>query len=157
MVKPPRFFPEAPFCARAIWKYRAYLLLLCASGCGPIYSTEYKFFPPKDPRSSYCIQQCESDADRCRQYQSAQHDSCEYENQRLMNECNYQIQQSKGRGPKWHECGRQLSCDFPETRCISDFHNCYRYCGGTVIEEKVCVANCEEINNPAQNDLKKSK
>ena len=121
------------------------LLMLLFSGCGPIYSTEYRLTPPTSSRGLDCIDGCEDDADDCRNSQRDSKERCEDDNQRLVDDCVYRLEQKKGRGPKWTECGRQLTCDYPESKCEDQFHRCYRSCGGEVKEEKICVMNCDEL------------
>jgi hypothetical protein len=124
------------------------LALLTLSACGPIYSTDYEFTLPKSTSGKYCIQNCEDYQTSCGRNMNESKDACEADNQRLVEDCNNRIENEKHRAPKWTECGRQLTCDYPVSRCEEEFRNCYRSCGGDVREVKTCVLNCDKVAPP---------
>ena len=128
------------------------LLIFQLASCGPIYSTDYRFTPPAGKSAGpagksagRCLDRCQADSDHCRREQADQKEFCEEQNQQLMDSCNRKILADKNRPANWTECGRQLSCDYPESVCDQDYRGCYRECGGTVTEEQVCVMNCDQV------------
>lgn len=118
-------------------------ILASITSCGPLYSTDYVLTPPKSQSGINCIGRCEDDQDACEESQNQSKSYCEEDNQRQVDDCNERIQREKNRGPKWTECGRQITCDYPLSECESAYRLCYKACGGQVREERKCVFNCD--------------
>ena len=120
-------------------------LLQVITACGPIYSTEYKFVPPKSSGGKSCLDRCPDMKDQCLEIEELNKDECEEINRRHMEDCEDEISRKEHRAPKWNECGKIKGCGVSTERCEEAYRSCYRACGGEVIEEQVCVANCDQI------------
>jgi hypothetical protein len=126
---------------RLFLTFPLYLLL---TACGPIYDTAYRFLPPEDSSGRVCIYQCENGRLQCRTIQEMQSRNCEaWSNQDVAN-CEANIRIYQNREPKWYECtGESCSPDYDQ--CDLSYRNCYEACGGRVISETRCVANCQSL------------
>jgi hypothetical protein len=70
-----------------------------------------------------CEQRAEADYYRCQAIESAR---------------------NKKKDDWWSGCYR-ASCYSENEMCEVNYRICYQNCGGTVLGETVCVANCEEV------------
>jgi hypothetical protein len=124
------------------------LILLCFPatvlfGCGPIYDTTYTFIPPEDNRGQICTFQCENSKSQCIQLEEMKESNCQSRSDAQRYICEERIRAQYGREPKWYECGGE-TCSADEARCESQYRSCYQACGGRVIAETRCIANCAQ-------------
>ena len=117
------------------------LLALMLCSCGPLYETRYSFTPPRDYNGRSCVISCETSRLQCKQLQQMQYNTCEQQSRLEQDRCEFNIR-LEGREPKWYECSSSY-CSNDTESCESTYRNCYQLCGGSVIAEDVCVANCE--------------
>ena len=120
-------------------------LTLAAAGCGPIYSTEYRFIPPSDAQSRACIGECNAGKNQCRA--SAQNKA---ENERLHcevdagNDYEHCLTSARSDDAR-HNCSKRscyASSDSDNALCDSDFRGCFQSCGGTIETQQICTFNC---------------
>lgn len=118
------------------------ILLLGLWGCGPIYDTRYTFSPPQSSEGKTCTFQCNQIKLQCQQLEDMNNDRCQRDSERERRDCEWEIRMTKGREPKWYECGGS-SCSVDYARCEETYRSCYESCGGKIVAERVCVMNCE--------------
>lgn len=118
------------------------------SGCGPVYQTNYHYVAPKSWRGKQCVNRCLSTRSRC-------HSRCNRQNQSCRNDANlaampayleYVSQQKKANLPATQSVTdfADYSQCYDSCSCESNYHECYRNCGGKVTAHTVCVANCKQ-------------
>lgn len=120
------------------------IAIVSIAACGPIYDTQYNFRPPSSSEGRACIFQCEQSRQLCRQNEEYRADDCQRRSEWDQQRCEDQIYRTKGREPKWYECGSE-SCSADYDRCEGSYRACYQSCGGRVDAETRCVANCDQI------------
>lgn len=128
-------------------------LLGCAVmiGCSPVYQTQYTLTPPTNKNGKHCVSQCQQTKTYCRQSAYDRHQVClTDERARADREyTEYKVHQMLKKKKVW-----KSSSDFYNPRsctghgtysqvCDNDFRGCFATCGGTVVPQTVCVANCE--------------
>lgn len=129
-----------------------FALLLPLSACGPIYTTEYSFVPPKSAEGRMCVQSCGQGQAYCRHLcQMDKHACVQDARDRAMDDYRAYVRRQNAekkpikRNPsdfdRSYACGTS-SC---ESRCESDRRECYRDCGGQVIAREVCTMGCDQI------------
>ena len=123
-----------------------FLALLATNivSCGPMYSTDYSFVPPKTESGRACTYNCQTTKSQCRQIEDLRVDRCEAQAREDARECEARIRWDKGRSPKWYECGGS-SCSADYDQCEDQYRSCYQSCGGRVESSTRCVANCDQI------------
>ena len=106
------------------------------------------FIPPSSSGGQACIYQCENGRQQCLQLDQYRVQNCETNAQYERDRCIADIWARKNREPKWYECGGD-SCSEDTDRCDTVYRSCYQSCGGQVIQETKCIANCDQIpRNP---------
>lgn len=125
---------------------RIIFVLSFLSACGPIYSTDYNFSPPRSAEGRACVFQCEIGRQQCNEIEGLKQDRCEHYSDQELYDCERDIRRRKGREPKWYECSSR-SCDADSDRCDQSYRYCYQACGGEVNQVTNCVANCDQQQN----------
>ncbi len=120
--------------------------------CGPIYDTQYSYFPPESSEGRACIFQCENSRSQCQELEHYRNQDCERRSTYDYERCRDDIRYRYDREPKWNECS-ESSCSADEERCDSQFRYCYQSCGGRVDAQTVCVANCQGANPPVKQGI----
>lgn len=138
------------------------VLLLLLGACGPQYKTFTTYNPPADAAGRQCLVHCGDQRQSCRQQIGFEKQQCrldaqrEAQNETFRRQNEYQAEliryQTGQRGdlpsppdpaePEYWRCDsdeRQA-----EERCTQDYDQCYQNCGGRVVYETRCVANCED-------------
>lgn len=115
--------------------------------CGPVYKTDYTFFPPERESGRTCVMQCENSKMQCRQLVQLRHDSCRQQAETAYYLCEasrrYRID-SKGKQKCIENCYcSRESCSEDYEPCDSQYRSCYQTCGGKVTSRTYCVSNCE--------------
>lgn len=127
-------------------------LLLVA--CGPVYETDYRLEPPAEPSATtrQCLAGCAIARDRCLAGAEDRLGRCEDRATLRQQTCEQQAQLdylvcSGAADRDGVVCGRR-TCPRPEcprielAACEADNRDCFAACGGSVVEERRCVANC---------------
>jgi hypothetical protein len=119
----------------------ATLLLLCLAGCNPIYRTHYDYQPPDSPVGRSCIATCGGNRELCISNNQLRHSACRSEREAEYQRCMASAVREKKDPSK--ACSRGY-CPQPDDHaaCEPRYAQCYRDCGGRVVEERRCVANC---------------
>jgi hypothetical protein len=126
------------------------ITLVVATGCGPVYETQYRMVPPSDGNGRMCVSQCQQTQTYCRSNCQMVEQAClANERERAHREYEHYVweRRSQGREIKRdpdsfynaYNCSRS-SC---EDSCASDYRQCFSNCGGAVIPNRVCTAFCE--------------
>lgn len=142
-------------------KYSLLIVLFVLFSCGPIYTTNYSYFPPKEDSGRYCISSCSQQRQSCTSNCSDRNQTCEIaarsldlaENITCNNRKNY-----CNRNPEERGCvfDKSMSCDNSsssnnnfsitysecKTDCLSYYNQCYINCGGKIQTAKICIHFC---------------
>lgn len=156
-----------PFRGRALSAVVAALLLLATAACGPVYKTQYDYAPPPSPDGPQCVASCNQSRGQCdaqcyqRQRQCEARAETEAEQDYLVALEEWRVEgqvrmtglagaardaelarlneikprRSSYRGSTSH-CKADCGCEV-------QYNACYRRCGGTVREHRVCTAFCD--------------
>jgi hypothetical protein len=129
-------------------------LLLACAGCGPVYETGYRLEPPpgQDAATRQCLATCQAARDTCLPPAQAQFENCDTMASLAQDQCrnrsqiNYMICQSAyardGATCSYQVCERRMCQPTAIQDCEAAYRGCFAGCGGTVVEEPRCVANC---------------
>ena len=129
------------------------LSLICLLyGCGPVYQTTYTMVPPATETGRMCANNCLLSKQQCQQSCTMQQAACdrqedlEAENRylRYVNDQRSQgkeIKRSRESFRYGHSCIEVQQC---HNQCETDYHICHTNCGGQVIPQTMCVANCQQ-------------
>ena len=130
-----------------------FLFAAVLAGCAPVYEPSFRLEPPPVSEASrQCLSACADAREACfvpaRQLfaQCSEHALLVQDQCRANAQIDYQICQS-AYGPEGQIC-TLAACPRPQCatdaldRCESDYRRCFAACGGTVVEERRCVANC---------------
>jgi hypothetical protein len=126
-----------------------------AAGCGPVYEPVYRFEPPpgaQEAGARRCLAACEAARaaclpparDRlaaCEARASLSQDLCR-SNARIDFEICRSAFEPTGSVCVPRICQRPRCPPVEAEACESDYRRCFAACGGTVVEERLCVANC---------------
>jgi hypothetical protein len=133
----------------------ALAILASFGGCGPVYKPGYRLEAPADaarPEVQQCLAACtvardaclgpaQERLDACETRASMMQDSCRSNAQIDYQICLRQIEQT-GRTCARRICQR-MACPRQEVEaCEASYRDCFAACGGKVLEEPRCVANC---------------
>jgi hypothetical protein len=128
--------------------------LAAGSGCAPQYEPAFRLEMPRplDATARQCLSVCDQARDACFEPARREFADCSERALLVQNQCranaqiDLQICQS-AYGPEGYICAMRL-CERPRCEppalgpCEADYRRCFAGCGGTVIEEQRCVANC---------------
>ena len=118
-----------------MWRLCCGLLSLCLlAGCQPMYETRYNYTPPAGRTAKMCVAQCIQGKSSCEQFCQMSKQNC-----RLAARQDAMIRQMSRLPDTWP----QDDCDAP-CNCVMNFNACYSACGGSVTEQSVCVAFCDQ-------------
>jgi hypothetical protein len=131
------------------------LTMAIAAGCGPVYEPVYRFEPPAGAQEAgvrRCLAACETARavclpparDRlaaCEAWASMSQDLCR-SNARIDFEICRSAFAPEGQVCVPRICGRPRCLPVEVEACEADYRRCFAACGGTVVEERRCVANC---------------
>jgi hypothetical protein len=134
---------------------RALALLLAFSACAPSYETRYRLEPPADaqsPAARSCLARCSAESDACLDAARQTLTDCENRATLRQTSCqskadlDFRICQAAsadtGRMCVRRLCQRQICRPVAIESCEADHRRCFQACGGSVVEERRCVANC---------------
>jgi hypothetical protein len=119
-------------------------LSLALSGCGPIYSTQYRYTPPLDTNGKMCINQCASSRDLCRQLEesraSQEQAQCQQNATMRYALClsNAKTDQARSQCNSSSYCSRSANTE----RCEESYRQCFQNCGGKIDSFQVCDFGC---------------
>lgn len=121
-------------------------LLYPLISCSPVYETTYHYKPPRSQKGRECVNDCLDKKQQCQQQCQRQYQTCR-ETARLaaMGEY-YAYVQSRKKNDQ--PITRQIEdfADYSHCQrdcgCQNDYHQCFNNCGGTITEDKKCVAFC---------------
>lgn len=154
---------------KKFFKFGMLFSLICLNSCGPMYNTRYHYTPPSNFNGMQCINQCLSNKSYCQSNCSANNQSCKANLQWLkIGETTARIIE----GPRYHRYGhynpyyyqpyynsaaddlsREYNSGMAQCRreqtyctkqCESNYNDCYQNCGGQVLVETYCYANCDK-------------
>jgi hypothetical protein len=133
----------------------ALMLLLALFGCSPQYEIRYRLELPPDAGSAaarQCLAACTAASDACTGEAQAALGACEDRATLRQAACqsradmDFQVCQASARDTGKmcvrRFCRRERCPRVSFERCDADYRACFRSCGGTVVEERRCVANC---------------
>jgi hypothetical protein len=137
---------------------RAFLTVLTLvatlAGCAPVYEPGYRLELPASPSAEMqaCVAQCSAAREACLTPARAEFAACQDRAALEQNICrsNAQIDFELCQGanaPEGRTCIYRI-CEFRQCgrgaidACEADHRRCFAGCGGTVVEEPRCVANC---------------
>ena len=142
----------APF--PAAMRRGALVLLAAVAACAPVYEPAFRVEMPRplDAAARQCLTLCDQARDACFVPARAEFAHCSERAIMAQDQCranaqiDYQICQ-RAYAPDGQTCGFDLCerqrCPAPALElCEADYRRCFAGCGGTVIEERRCVANC---------------
>jgi hypothetical protein len=117
-------------------------MLLAVSACGPVYHTKREYIAPRDPVSRTCVASCAQTREACIHNNELKYESCRRDAERDYDVCAERAVRKNKKPDK--ECSRgYCSKASDEQACEPKYAQCYRDCGGTVTEERVCTAMCD--------------
>ena len=126
-------------------------VLVTLQACGPQYRTDTTYVAPKSQQGRMCANNCVLSKQQCQQACNQQSSQCDtvarleaqndylaYVNdrQRLGKE----VKRSQSSFYRHNRCPQVAYC---YTQCEDNHHLCHNNCGGQVLQETYCVANCE--------------
>ena len=130
-------------------------ILLALATCAPVHEPAYRLEPPADaarPAVQRCLAACGATRDACTASAHARLAACEDRASLMQDACqsNAQIrfQQCRAAARSTGEDCFMRVCERPRCptdaadACEADYRGCFAACGGTVVEERRCVANC---------------
>ena len=125
----------------------AVITAITMMACSSVYDTQYRYQKPSSESGKQCIVQCQQTKNTCQQL--CQNDSplCKARaRERARQDFNEYVSQRKIAGkPIVRDLDSfydPLQCASPTCNCEADYRACYQMCGGQVVAEKKCVANC---------------
>jgi len=119
-------------------------LSLALSGCGPIYSTQYRYTPPLDINGKMCVNQCASSRDLCRQLEesraSQEQAQCQQNATMRYALClsSAKTDQARSQCNSSSYCSRSANTE----RCEESYRQCFQNCGGKIDSFQVCDFGC---------------
>jgi hypothetical protein len=133
----------------------ALAILTVFGGCGPVYEPGYRLEAPADagrPAVQQCLAACTAGRDACLGPAQERLAACETRASLMQDSCrsnariDYQICRSAFE-PTGRDCFpricRRMTCPTDEVEaCAASYRDCFAACGGKVVEEPRCVANC---------------
>ncbi len=129
-------------------------MLFLAGACNPVYEPSFRLQMPDplDAAAQQCLADCEAAKQACFVPAREAFAQCSEHALLVQNQCranaqiDYQICQS-AYGPEGQTCFH-AACPRPRCApealnlCEADYRRCFAGCGGTVVEDRRCVANC---------------
>lgn len=132
----------------------ALLALASLVACAPEYESRYRVEMPRPltEQARQCLARCDQARDTCFVPARNEFAACTERAILVQDQCRanaqieYQVCQ-RAYAPTGQDCYRaecdRPSCDAPALAvCEADYRRCFADCGGTVVEDRVCVANC---------------
>lgn len=126
-------------------------LVSLLAGCGPIYKRNYEHIPPKSQTGKMCHAQCVQTKGACQEACRVDTERCQA---RAKQDALYEYEQYKHHQRKE---GKPIEKDISEfnrggscgnsCNCEPMYNDCFKACGGKIIEHKTCVAFCENAVN----------
>jgi hypothetical protein len=111
-------------------KRLALLAPLLLTACGPQYSTTYQIVPPQSQADRACANNCLVLLNQCQS-------NCQ-SNVYMCEAINTAARSARGDVFVGGSCGTR-SCN---ANCQANYRICHTNCGGQVIQNTVCTANC---------------
>ena len=129
-------------------------LLAGLVACAPVYEPSFRLQAPEimDAQARRCVAACNAAREACFTPARDELAACSSRALLQQDQCrsnariDYQVCQSAF-GPEGQSCFLRL-CERPTCEpvairaCEADYRRCFAACGGTVVEERRCVANC---------------
>lgn len=132
------------------------IFAILLTGCGPVIveppqpvmQTDTSYVPPKSSGGLMCISACEMARSQCKQTQDMNVYACQRQAHRDYEHCKIQWDREREEG-KHHtfldkvltSCELQ-TCNPDYSSCDQGYTACYQNCGGKIITNSHCVANC---------------
>ena len=125
-----------------------FTMLGLLTGCGPVYKTDYEFVAPKSQSGKNCHARCVQSQSSCNLQCQSQNETCR---SRAKQDALYAYEQYKHqRRSEGLPVEKDISAFNHESSCNSScgcdslYNNCFKACGGQIIEHKKCVAFCDK-------------
>lgn len=128
--------------------------LLALAACGPVYETDYRLETPDqtDEATTGCLSACaaergscgraaEQELRLCEDRASLQEQACETRAQLDFMVCSAGAERD-GTSCYRRQCRRPSCSTGGLGACEASYRRCFAACGGKVLEERRCVANC---------------
>ena len=129
-------------------------ILLTFAACGPVYETDYRLETPDrtDEATAACLNACGAERGSCGRAAEQELRACEDRASLQEQACATRAQLdymvcSAGAERDGTSCYRRV-CRRPSCStgaldsCEASYRRCFAACGGKVLEERRCVANC---------------
>jgi len=134
----------------------ALVLAPLASACGPLYSTTYRYVPPRDAFGRSCAQDCLAAKERCEERIERRHRMCvreaeddaerafrRYRKERIESGKPLKRSLSDFERREAAACGSGFALGGEkESGCLPNYQMCFQNCGGAVVQQRECVAFC---------------
>ncbi|MGD9887655.1 MAG: CagY family CD-EC repeat-containing protein [Halothiobacillaceae bacterium] len=122
------------------------VLSLTLSGCGPVYSTQYRYTPPLDANGKMCVNQCVNNRDMCRMMEETramqEQAQCQQYAAMRYSMClsNAKTEQERRNCERMNRgyCSRTAYTE----HCEESFRLCFQNCGGKIDSFQVCDFGC---------------
>jgi hypothetical protein len=114
------------------------------SGCGPVYSTQYRYTPPVDANGKMCVSQCGNTREMCRATEEArasqEQAQCQQNASMRYALClsNAKTDQARSQCNSSSYCSRSANTE----RCETYYRECFQNCGGKIDSFQVCDFGC---------------
>lgn len=119
------------------WFSLALLVVGCAS---PVYQQQLRLVEPSTPYGQNCVGICSQGREQCLTLKEL-----EYANCRRVAQSEYELCLARENVPVYapsRKCYLERCERASEESCDDDFRECFIDCGGKIVEEEVCTANC---------------
>jgi hypothetical protein len=128
-------------------------MALAVAACGPVYEPGYRLEPPPaSEAAASCLAACAASRDACVAAAAQRLDACEDRATLLKQVCTNNAQldyltcsaadRRDGYSCYRRQCPRPVCSRAGLESCGADYRDCFAACGGKVVEEQRCVANC---------------
>lgn len=116
------------------------------SACGPVYKTDYQYIPPRGQMGQMCIAQCMQTQAMCSQMCELKNQNCRIQARQdaILEYEIYNRNDAQRFGQRTlNSFDRSWMCN-QTCDCETSYRACYASCGGQVLANTVCVANCDK-------------
>ncbi len=135
---------------RRIMQSVAVLVFVGLTACetGPQYRTDTSYIAPPTTQGATCVASCETTEQVCRgredDYARAEYPACMQRAKAAYNQCMQGLTTvgcDLARQNAEYACNKEASPSYKS--CTRSFNACFSSCGGEVVQETVCVKNCD--------------
>lgn len=124
-------------------------LFLFLAACGPMYNSSLSFQQPKSSSGKQCVNTCLQNRSTCQMQCSTQNEQCR-NNARQIAMPAYVLyvankaEQEKNPHKTIEDFANYSNCN-SSCGCNETYNQCFSNCGGTITENRQCVAFCDKV------------